>query len=78
MVDTFRILVSDTGPPDLIDVRFQVAQVGEKSGLVACGMLVKNPPFLLEPELRVLLPELVRVLGRDGAAGYSIERLTQE
>jgi 23S rRNA (adenine2030-N6)-methyltransferase len=78
MVDTFRILVSDTGPPDVIDVRFSVAEAREDSDLVACGMLVKNPPFLLEPELRVLLPELVRVLGRDGAAGYSIERLTEE
>lgn len=78
MLDTFRILVCDTGPPDVIDVRFSVGEPKEGGELVACGMLIKNPPFVLEQELRILLPELVRILGRDGAADFAIERLTEE
>jgi len=32
------------------------------------GLILVNPPFVLEDELRVLLPALVKVLGRDGAS----------
>ncbi|ORE95710.1 hypothetical protein ATO13_02590 [Stappia sp. 22II-S9-Z10] len=38
-------------------------------GLTGSGLVVVNPPFTLEAELAVLLPELVRLLGQaEGAA----------
>ena len=36
--------------------------------LYGSGMIVVNPPFVLEDELRSILPALVKVLGRDGAS----------
>ena len=36
--------------------------------LYGSGMIVVNPPFVLEDELRSILPALVRALGRDGAS----------
>ena len=87
VVRTFRILLADTGPPDLINITFKVRSMdaggtlaadSDEGGLAACALAIKNPPFVLEQELRILLPELIRILGRDGAAGFAIERLTAE
>jgi 23S rRNA (adenine2030-N6)-methyltransferase len=42
-------------------------------GLHSSGMFVLNPPWTLEPMLRELMPYLVKVLGRDDGATFSIE-----
>jgi len=36
-------------------------------------MFILNPPWTLEPMLGELMPYLVRVLGRDEGADFSIE-----
>lgn len=36
--------------------------------LYGSGMILVNPPFVLEDELRAILPALVKALGRDGAS----------
>ncbi len=36
--------------------------------LYGSGMIVVNPPYVLEDELRAILPALVNALGRDGAS----------
>ncbi|MEO6012665.1 MAG: 23S rRNA (adenine(2030)-N(6))-methyltransferase RlmJ [Devosia sp.] len=36
--------------------------------LYGSGMIVVNPPFVLQDELNSILPALVKVLGRDGAS----------
>lgn len=42
-------------------------------GLHSSGMFVLNPPWTLEPMLRELMPYLVKVLGRDTSAGFTLE-----
>lgn len=42
-------------------------------GLHSSGMFVLNPPWTLEPMLRELMPYLVKVLGRDAGAGFTLE-----
>jgi 23S rRNA (adenine2030-N6)-methyltransferase len=38
--------------------------------LDGCGMVVINPPYVLEQEMRVILPVLARLLGEQhGASG---------
>ncbi len=46
-------------------------------GLHTSGMFLLNPPYTLEPMLRQVMPYLVRVLGRDAAATFTIEKGTQ-
>jgi 23S rRNA (adenine2030-N6)-methyltransferase len=43
--------------------------------LTSCGLLILNPPFILEEEARVLLPDLMRALARGPGASWRIERL---
>ncbi|MBC7502889.1 MAG: 23S rRNA (adenine(2030)-N(6))-methyltransferase RlmJ [Herminiimonas sp.] len=42
-------------------------------GLHSSGMFVINPPYTLEPTLRELMPYLVKVLGKDTGAGFTLE-----
>jgi 23S rRNA (adenine2030-N6)-methyltransferase len=42
-------------------------------GLHSSGMYVINPPYTLEPMLRGLMPYLVKVLGTDPEAGFTLE-----
>ncbi|GAB3466338.1 hypothetical protein GCM10027321_32400 [Massilia terrae] len=46
-------------------------------GLHTSGMFLLNPPYTLEPMLRQVMPYLVRVLGKDAAATFTIEKGTQ-
>ncbi len=46
------------------------------AGLAGSGLVVVNPPFTLEPDLRVLLPALCRMLAPDGKGWQRIEWLT--
>ena len=42
-------------------------------GLHSSGMFVHNPPWTLEPMLRELMPYLVKTLGGDSGAGFTLE-----
>ena len=42
-------------------------------GLHSSGMFVINPPWTLEPMLRELMPYLVKVLGQDEGATFTLE-----
>jgi 23S rRNA (adenine2030-N6)-methyltransferase len=46
-------------------------------GLHTSGMFLLNPPYTLEPILRQVMPYLVRVLGTDAGASFTIEKGTQ-
>jgi 23S rRNA (adenine2030-N6)-methyltransferase len=49
------------------------APVPDGFGLYASGMFILNPPYTLEPMLRELLPWLVKALGRDAGATFTLE-----
>ncbi|MFZ6845069.1 23S rRNA (adenine(2030)-N(6))-methyltransferase RlmJ [Undibacterium sp. RuTC16W] len=42
-------------------------------GLHSSGMFIINPPWTLEASLREVMPYLVKVLGRDAGASFSID-----
>jgi len=49
-------------------LRAELSVRREPGRLAACGMIVVNPPWTLERELRVLLPALAAVLSDDGGS----------
>jgi 23S rRNA (adenine2030-N6)-methyltransferase len=46
--------------------------------LNGCGLILVNPPFVLETELATLLPTLAGILGRDRKASFSLDWLAGE
>jgi 23S rRNA (adenine2030-N6)-methyltransferase len=62
--------------PGLLHIQLMVKEVHEFGGLAGSGLLVLNPPWLLEEELRMLLPFLARVLGKGKWGRSTVEWLT--
>ena len=58
----------------LLRIEIQIAAPHNESGLVRTGLLIVNPPWVLERELALILPALTDVLARDEAARFWLER----
>ncbi|MBV9567932.1 MAG: 23S rRNA (adenine(2030)-N(6))-methyltransferase RlmJ [Hyphomicrobiales bacterium] len=62
------------GIPKILRAEFRLAPpTGE--ALTACGLLVINPPWRLEGELKVILPALAEALGAQGPKPVLTERI---
>jgi len=46
-------------------------------GLHSSGMFILNPPYTLEPMLKEVMPWLVKALGQDAGARFTLESGTQ-
>ncbi len=55
-----------------------VAPLSDPSRLNGSGLILVNPPWTLEAELAVLLPELAKALGRNGKGGHALDWLAKE
>jgi 23S rRNA (adenine2030-N6)-methyltransferase len=62
--------------PKLLQVEVTIAGIGTER-LRGTGLIVINPPWTLESELRVLLPALTRVLAPDGRGTVTLQPLSQ-
>ena len=71
VADAFCAAVGGLG--EVLRIDLQVAAPGR--GLGRTGLLVVNPPFVLEEEALALLPALTRVLARDDSAKFWVERV---
>ncbi len=54
-------------------LEFSVAPQAAEPGLTSAGVLIANPPWTLAAELRAILPELEKPLGRGGAGRFRLE-----
>jgi 23S rRNA (adenine2030-N6)-methyltransferase len=54
-------------------LEFSVAPQTAEPGLTSAGLLVINPPWTLGNELKTILPELEKPLGRGGAGRFRLE-----
>lgn len=77
-VAAFRKGLKESGIPDIIDVTLEVAPVHPDGKLSATGMTIVNPPYVLQEQLKTILPAFARILGENGRGRYSIERLADE
>jgi len=73
----FRKALRRSGIPKILDVTFEIRAASREPRLDGCGMVIVNPPYTLEADLRVMLPALKAVLGEAGAV-WDIERLSGE
>lgn len=72
----FRSALSDSGLPKIIDLAFSIRAPSSDPRLDGCGLVVVNPPYTFEQEMRVLLPFLKSVLEDGPGAGWRLDWLT--
>ncbi|MER8571929.1 23S rRNA (adenine(2030)-N(6))-methyltransferase RlmJ [Mesorhizobium sp. M1338] len=74
----FRKALKQSGIPKLLDIEFEIRPASSEPSLDGSGLLVVNPPFTLEGELRTLLPALHGLLAVGRPAHWSLEWLAGE
>ena len=62
-------------PGKCLRLEFSVAPQTSGASLASTGLLIVNPPFPLQRELKMILPELEKPLGQGGAARFRLEAL---
>lgn len=77
-VNRFRANLVETGIPKILDIRFEVRPPSPEPRLDGTGMIVVNPPYPLEAELRTLLPALKTLLAESPHAKWAVEWLAGE
>jgi 23S rRNA (adenine2030-N6)-methyltransferase len=78
VTDAFGAGLRQLGIAKLLRIELATAPVSPDDGLSATGLIVVNPPFTLEAELRVLLPALREVLAPDGRGSFRLDWLAGE
>jgi 23S rRNA (adenine2030-N6)-methyltransferase len=64
---------SGATPGKALRLEFSVAPQTAEAGLISAGLLIVNPPWTLVGELKAILPELEKPLGRGGAGRFRLE-----
>jgi 23S rRNA (adenine2030-N6)-methyltransferase len=77
-VIAFRKALKQSGIPRLLDIEFEIRPASREPSLDGSGMVVVNPPFTLEGELRTVLPALHRQLVVGRPADWTLEWLAGE
>ena len=77
-VARFRAGLKESGIPKILDVTFEIRRPSPDERLDGSGLVVVNPPFVFENEMRMLLPELGRILAEDREARWSLDWITGE
>jgi 23S rRNA (adenine2030-N6)-methyltransferase len=68
-----EVVAAGASPGKCLRLEFSVAPQAAEPGLTSAGLLVVNPPWTLAGELRAILPELEKPLGRGGAGRFRLE-----
>jgi 23S rRNA (adenine2030-N6)-methyltransferase len=74
----FRKALKETGIPKLLDIAFEIRPASSEPSLDGSGLVVVNPPFTLEGELRLLLPALHRLLAVGQPSRWTLDWLAGE
>jgi 23S rRNA (adenine2030-N6)-methyltransferase len=67
-----------SGIRKVLDVRLNVLPADAQVGMAGAGLVIVNPPWMLDEQLRALLPGLHKLLSPDGLGGNSVEWLVPE
>jgi 23S rRNA (adenine2030-N6)-methyltransferase len=60
-------------PGKCLRLEFSVSPQVDGAALATTGLLIVNPPYTLQSELKTILPELEMPLGQGGAARFRLE-----
>ena len=77
-VHDFVSALEATGIPRLLRAEISIRPASNPPRLHGSGLILVNPPFTLEGELRVLLPALAQLLGDPGQGRHRLEWIRGE
>jgi 23S rRNA (adenine2030-N6)-methyltransferase len=77
-VESFARSLAATGIPKMLRAELTIRKPSTPPRLYGTGMIVINPPYTLEAELRVLLPALGAVLADERRGQYRLDWLRGE
>lgn len=66
-------VAAQAGLKDVLCLEFWTDAIDREGPLVANGLALINPPYVLEAEARIILPYLTQVLGLSRQAGHTIK-----
>ena len=67
----FRKALSETGIPKILDISLETRAPSPEPQLDGCGIVVVNPPYTLEGEMKLLLPALSKILADGPGASFA-------
>jgi 23S rRNA (adenine2030-N6)-methyltransferase len=74
----FHEALRRTGTAKILRAELMIRGGSDEQRLDGCGMIIVNPPFPLESELKLILPELARNLAEDAGAGLKLDWIAGE
>ena len=74
----FHDALAQSGISKILRAELMVRGLSNEARLDGSGMIIVNPPFVLEAELRQLLPMLTRQIGEDAGAGFRLDWIAGE
>lgn len=77
-VNAFRAALASSGIAKILDITLSIRAPSAEARLDGSGMVVVNPPFTLESEMRTLLPAIAPLVAEDGKARWSADWLAGE
>lgn len=77
-VDAFRAALKAIRIPKMMDLWLTVCGQQPEPRLIGSGMVIVNPPYSLEVEMRTLMPWLCSTLQRDERATWRVEWIAGE
>lgn len=77
---TKRILkgLEESGIRKILKIELAVRPDSDQRGMTASGMIVINPPWQLESQMKEILPYLVNTLVPEGTGNWTVEWITLE
>jgi len=77
-VAAFRQKLAALGLPKVLAIEFMIRGPEDETRLNGAGLIAVNAPYTLAETLRMLLPELVKILAQGKGAGFRLEELGHE
>lgn len=77
-VKKFHQALYDTGIQKIMVAELSIRAPSLEPRLDGTGMIIVNPPYVLEKELKLILPALVKLLCEDKGAGYRLNWIRKE
>ncbi|EJM98740.1 23S rRNA (adenine(2030)-N(6))-methyltransferase RlmJ [Phyllobacterium sp. YR531] len=72
-VKRFTNMLADTGIPKILQTELMIRTPSPEPRLDGTGMIIVNPPFTLEAELRTILPALSKILSDQPNARFRVD-----